>query len=375
MILKTIHNVEFSGKRVLLRASLNVPVNEDGSVADVYRLKAVIPTLEYLASRGAKIGILAHLGRQGDSLGKVAQTLATMTAVPISFFDGAFEEAPGVLQECKEGSAVVFENVRRDEREEKNDEQFAKILASIGEIFVQDAFADAHRAHASVLGIAKLLPSYAGLLIEREVGRLLLAITPPKGSLGIVGGAKFETKQPLIEKLLPVYDRICVGGALANDFLRARGFETGTSLISKVPVPPELARDSRILVEQDVFVVRDEYKRIAQYQNVRPTERIVDAGPETAALWSEKIQEVPFVLWNGPVGIYEEGYTTGTDALARALAQSSAKACVGGGDTIAALSKFSFDADRVFCSTGGGAMLQFLADGTLPGLEPLRSKN
>lgn len=373
MQVKSIRDAEVSDKRVLLRAGLNVPMGEDGRVADVFRLKSALPTIEFLAGRGAKVVILAHLGRKGETLRPVAEALSSLTKVPVTFTDVPHEGAGIAVADLAEGSCVVLENVRQNPGEEKNDERFAQTLASLGDLFVNDAFADSHREHASVVGIAKFLPSYLGLLMEREVTELTKALTPPEGSLAIIGGAKFETKEPLIKKLLPLYGRICVGGALANDFLKARGLELGTSLVSKKPVPPELAMDPRIVVEHDVLAVRAGfYRRIAGYEDIRQTERVVDAGPQTAAAWSDYIMRSPFVLWNGPIGVYEEGYTTGTDALARALAQSSTRAAVGGGDTVAALEKFTFDEERVFLSSGGGAMLQFLAEGTLPGIKAVQ---
>jgi phosphoglycerate kinase len=207
------------------------------------------------------------------------------------------------------------------------------------------------------VGVAKLLPAYAGLLVQKEVAEISKALTPEEPALAIVGGAKFETKIPLLTKLLETYGQILLGGALANDMLKARGVDVKNSLVSATVVPAEMVKDSRILVPADF---------------VWEADKIVDIGPDTAMHWATLLATQKFVLWNGPLGIYEEGHTAGTDMVAAALANSQATAVIGGGDTAAALAKITFDRERVFISTGGGAMLEFIAAGTLPGLELLR---
>jgi len=222
--------------------------------------------------------------------------------------------------------------------------------------------------------VSRLLPSYAGLRFEDEIQKLSEALTPPKGALAIIGGAKFETKQPLIEKLLSSYSKVLLGGALGNDVIKARGLSVGASLVSNVPVPTAIASEARLEIATDAVVSEraKNVERTALTNDIRAVEAIVDIGPNTARAWGEAINTAPFVLWNGPMGIYEDGHTRGTDALAEALANSPTQAVVGGGDTVAAISKFSFDPARVFISTGGGAMLEFLTNGTLPGIEPLK---
>jgi phosphoglycerate kinase len=217
------------------------------------------------------------------------------------------------------------------------------------------------------------LPSYAGFLIEKEIEHLSQALRPPEGSVAVIGGAKFETKLPLLTKLLSLYGTVLLGGALGNDMLKARGMPFGASLISTAPVPLEIAGDERIRMMADAVVLGSDGKgREALVNDIRADEKIVDIGPATALAWSELVGAAPFVLWNGPMGVYEEGYTKGTDTLAKTLVERRIPAVIGGGDTEAALRKFSFDPARVFVSTGGGAMLEFLASGTLPGLEPLK---
>jgi len=360
---RSIQEADVRGKRVLVRADLNVPmvtVGHKPQVANDLRIRAILPTLELLHTNGAaKIIILAHLGRPGGTvdeamrLAPIQARLRDLTAVP-------FE---------------MHENLRFNPGEEANDPAFAKELAGLGDIYINEAFADSHRAHASIVGVPKLLPSYAGLRFAVEVQKLSGALTPPKGALAIVGGDKFETKQPLIAKLLSLYDGVLLGGALGNDVIKARGMPFGDSLISSVPVPPEIAGDERLLVPTDAFVAEAgrNAERIASIADTRANEAVIDIGPQTAAAWSEKIKEASFILWNGPMGLYETGYSDGTDALAQTLAESKIPAVVGGGDTTAAVEKYKFDPARVFISTGGGAMLQFLVDGTLPGIEALKS--
>ncbi len=357
--IKTLKDAVLAGKRVLVRVDVNEPLS-DGKVANDLRIRAILPTLEYVHAQGAaQIILLAHLGRpegvvvESLRLAPVESRLRELTTVP-------FE---------------LRENLRFDPREEANDEGFAKELASLGDVFVNEAFADSHRAHASIVGIPKVLPSYAGLHFAEEVMKLSAALTPPKGALAIIGGAKFETKEPLIKKLLTLYDRVLLGGALANDVIKARGLPFGSSLISSVPVPPEVAVNERLVVPTDAIFseTSSNAERSSLVVDIRANEGIIDIGPVTAKKWSGEVAAAPFVLWNGPLGIYEKGYRDGTDAVAAALVSSGVPAVVGGGDTAAAIEKHLFDPAKVFVSTGGGAMLQFLADGTLPGIEALHT--
>lgn len=348
-------DVEVNGKRVLLRVDFNVPL-KDGVIADDTRIKAALPTIRWLLSQGAKVSVLTHLGRPE---GKVVESLRT---APL---------AAKLKELLPEGDVVMLENVRFDPGDESNDENFAKKLAEGQDIFVNDAFAVAHRAHASVVGVTKFLPSYAGFLIEEEIQKLTAALTPPPGSIAIIGGAKFETKIPLLTKLLSLYSTILLGGALGNDIIKARGMPFGSSLVSTTPAPMVVAEDEKILMVQDAVLAGGEYVREGLINDIRKEEKIVDIGPATATAWAKLVSAAPFVLWNGPMGVYEDGFIGGTDTIAQALTTVQS-AVVGGGDTIAAVSKFSFDPKKIFLSTGGGAMLEFLANGTLVGLEPLK---
>lgn len=346
-----------AGKRVLVRADFDVPL-VGGKVADATRLKAAVPTIELLKQKGAAhIILIGHVGRPD---GKVIEELRT---APIA-------AALSTLTDMQ--SVEVKENLRFDSREEANDLAFAQELASLADMFVNESFATAHRAHASTVGVAKILPSYAGLHFAVEIEKLSAALTPPAGAIAIIGGAKFETKQPLIEKLLATYSKVFIGGALGNDFIKARGWPFGASLISSAPVPTAIAGNENVLSPTDAYFMGGSLDgRSGPVTDTRADEKIVDIGPETARSWGKEIAAAPFVLWNGPMGVYEQGYTQSTDALAGALVSSGVEAIIGGGDTTAAVSKFAFDAEKIFISSGGGAMLEFLANGTLPAIEAL----
>ena len=356
---KSARDADVSGKRVLVRVDFNVPL-KDGVVVDDARIKAALSTIELLRKNGAaKIILLAHLGRPD---GKVVEVLRM---APVEKKLRELIDMPEVTLE---------ENLRFNPGEETNDEAFAKQLASLGDVYVNDAFSDSHRAHASIVGIPKFLPGFAGLRFEEEFSRLSEALVPPQGALAVIGGAKFETKEPLIQKLLGTYAQVLLGGALADDIIRARGMPVGASLTSPGGVPVEVAGNERLLVPTDAVVreVGENAERTVLINDIRADESIIDIGPRTSADWAQKIKAAPFVLWNGPMGIYEDGFVDGTDALAQAISIFGGKAVIGGGDTQAALAKFSFDTKKVFVSTAGGAMLEFLTAGTLPGIEALR---
>ena len=367
--IKSVRDADVSGKRVLVSVDFNVPL-KDGAIVDDTRIRAALPTLELLVGRGAKVVVLTHLGRPE---GKVVEGLRV---APLAKRLGELMHQTVTVSPAQ-SNFMMLENLRFDPREEANDPALAKEMAALGDLYVNDAFSNSHREHVSVVGIPKLLPSYAGVRLVEEIEKLSEALTPPEGALAIIGGAKFETKQPLIEKLLPKYGRILLGGALGNDVIKARGLPVGASLVSATPASVELAGNDKLSVATDAAMEKQATKesRTGLVVDVRADERIADVGPITAAAWAQMAQDAPFVLWNGPLGIYEEGYTTATDLVAHAMSRSEGKAVVGGGDTGAALKKYSFDPTRVFLSTGGGAMLKFLTAGTLPGIEALKNSN
>ncbi len=374
--IKLITEALVSGKRVLLRTSLNVPLTEKGDVSDTFRLRSTLPTLEWLHTQGAKTVIIGHLGREGKSLGPVAEALQQLCPdIPIRFFKGSISEAVVQAHALQDGECLMLENIRSYEEEEQNDLSFAGALAGLGEIYVNDAFADSHRMHASIVSLPELLPSYAGLRMMEELGHVSQALNPPQHSLAIVAGAKFQTKEPLIEMLVSHYDPILLGGALGNDALKSRGLPIGASLVSDVSVPVELAQDQKLIVPIDAVLHNGSETRESYISDVRMHERIVDIGSKTIAVWSEYIGRTPFVLWNGPLGVYEEGFSRGTLAIGEALAHSGVQAIVGGGDTVAALERCTFDSSHIFLSTAGGAMLAFISQGTLPGIEALKKSS
>lgn len=373
IVLRSITGVPVRGRRVLLRTSLNVAL--DGNIADDRRLMAALPTLRYLAEGGAKIIIAGYFGRSGETLRPVAEALMALAPdISMRFTDAPLSDVAAETAGLSDGSALILENTRRDPGEEANDPVYAHELAGLADIFVSDAFAEAHRNYASNVGVAALLPSYAGFLMQEEVERLSHALTPAHPAIAILAGAKFETKRPLLLKLLPLYDRVLIGGAIANDFLNARGVSVGASAVSDTPLSRSVAEDPRIELPAD-FSVCAPGEDPHHATRLEAEEKIADIGPHTARAWARRVSEASFVLWNGPTGIYEEGFTAGVETLARAISESACKAVIGGGDTDAALSKFSFEKDRVFISTGGGAMLAFLAGETLPGIEVLRKRS
>jgi phosphoglycerate kinase len=270
------------------------------------------------------------------------------------------------------GTALLLQNLRSTTAEEENDIDFAKTLASYADYYVNDAFAVSHRAHASIVGIPKYIPSYAGITFMEEYTELTKAFTPEHPSLFILGGAKFETKAPLIEKYAEEYTHAFIGGANANDFLKGKGYEVGTSLLSPVDLSKSpLLKKENILLPVDVIAVTGTSKRAVACDGVLPHEKILDIGPKSIALLAPCIAEAKTILWNGPLGYYEGGHDDATKACAKLIAESSAHSIIGGGDTVAAIESLGLQDSFSFLSTSGGAMLEFLEKKTLPGIEAL----
>lgn len=361
-----------SGARVLLRASLNVPV-VDGVVTDTFRIARALLSLRYLKDAGAKVIVLAHIGREPhETLAPVATALAH--EIPLTFVPETLgEEARAVIENMAAGDIVLLENVRQDARERDNDMEFARSLAALGDMYVSDAFAVSHRAHASLVSLPQLLPSYGGVVLREEIEYLSRALNPHEPSLAILGGAKFATKEPLIEKLVAVYDSLFIGGALANDIFRAKGYEVGRSLVSEKEPAKEALFHEKVIAPVDVIVERrDGTAHTIAADAVSADEKIVDIGPRSLEKLVPHINAAGTVLWNGPMGLYEGGFDAQTIGFARAIAASSAQSIVGGGDTIAAIHDEGLQSEFDFLSTGGGAMLDFLLHGTLPAIEALR---
>ncbi len=366
---------DVSNKRVIVRAPLNVPV-EHGEVRDTYRLEACVPTILFLTARGAKVILLGHIGRAGESLAPVAQALSVR--VPLRFIDAPLT-SPAVLAAIaamQPGEVVMLQNVRSDEREETSGAVYADLLASFGDIYVNDAFADSHRAHASVVGIAERLPSYFGRSFEREMTKLEQARNPKQPSLCIIGGAKFDTKSSLIAEFAKRYTHVFVAGALMNDIYKARGYEVGTSVVSDQTPDPKVLACENLVVPIDV-TVRNAMgiTRVTHPSEVRFDDMIVDIGPESLAALQVSIKSAKTILWNGPLGYYEGGFDFFTKRCAEYIAQSDADTIVGGGDTIAAIRATDTMERFSHVSTAGGAMLTYLETGTLPGIDAILKEN
>lgn len=366
---------ELRGTRVFLRTSLNLPVATDGSVEDTFRLKRALPTIRYLTERGARVVIAGYLGRAGDSMRPVAEELMRHAPeIKMHFFGTSFEMARGEVDALRDGECLILESTRRDPGEEGKDARFAILLAGLADIYVGDAFAEAHRDYASNVAVAELLPHFAGLLMRDEVAALDSARAPRHPSIAILGGAKFETKAPLIRELLNTYDHVFITGALANDVFAARGLPVGRSLVSSELPSKEVLAHPHFLAPTDVTVERsDKQARTKLPEAVEPDDKIVDIGPDSVQSIAPLIEKARFILWNGPTGLYEDGYISWTHAIAELVAKSDAEKVIGGGDTIAAIHESGVALDTLgFLSTGGGAMLEYLLRGDLPGVSVLR---
>jgi 3-phosphoglycerate kinase len=366
---------ELKGKRVLLRTGMDLPVDDDGNVSDVFRLERSLPTIEFLSKSGARTIIASKIGHKPKdkiSIAPVAEALKKY--VPVVFVpDLTGDLAHQAAKAMKDGEMMMIENLQRDPREIAGDDSYAKELSELAEIYVNDAFPSAHRGSATMIGVPKYLPHYAGLLMRDEVKNIDAARAPQHPSFAILGGAKFETKAPLISLLLQKYDHVFIVGALANDVFKARGFPVGRSLISKEAPSKEILEHPHFLAPIDVTVENAAGQaRVVKPQDVGPDDKIVDIGPDSVAAVAPLIAEARFVLWAGPTGMYEKGYAHYTAVLAEAIAASAAQKVIGGGDTIAAIEATGVDkANLGFLSTGGGAMLEYLLKGTLPGVEAL----
>lgn len=365
---------DLKGKRVLVRASLNVPAKK-GEVQSTFRLLRALPTIQFLTEQGARVVLVGHIGRDPeDTLKPVCEALVShvqgLVWTDTRIGDSAIEAEVAALDD---GDVLMLDNLRGYKGEKANDTVFAQQLASLAEIYVNDAFPVAHREHASIVGVSALLPSYAGLTFMSEYAALQGAMQPESPSLFILGGAKFETKLPLVEQYAERYDRVLIGGALANDLLKARGFSVGKSVVSDIDLSnASIVHNDRVLLPSDITVWDGETKRVTTPDDVRDDEYIYDAGPQTIQQLREYLATAKTVLWNGPFGYYEEGFDEYTKQCAQEIAASDAHSVVGGGDTVAAIESLGIQDDFGFVSTAGGAMLAFLEQGTLPAIEALQ---
>jgi phosphoglycerate kinase len=384
---KTIRNLEVQGKRVLVRVDFNVPMR-DGQISDDRRIRESLPTIQYLLERGAKVILMSHLGRPKGkrdpqySLRPVAQRLSELLGRPVRFLEDCVGEAvEQAVQAMAPGEVALLENLRFHPEEEANDADFARALARLGDLYVNDAFGSAHRAHASTEGVAHHLPAVAGFLMEKELRYLGSILTQPERPfVAILGGAKVHDKIGVIRNLLPKVDRLLIGGGMAFTFLKAQGYEIGRSLLDSDSL--EFARrvlqeaGQKIVLPVDVVVApspeAETQAQVVPVDQIPPDQMGLDIGPQTVARFREIVRLARTIVWNGPLGLFERAaFAEGTRGVLQAVAESGATSILGGGDTAAAAEQLGF-ADRItHISTGGGAALEFLEGRTLPGVAVL----
>ena len=383
--------VALKGKVVLLRVDFNVPIDDNGTILDATRIVNELPTIKYLIGKQARVVILSHLGRPKGyearkSLWPIAMHLMKLLPCSVEFSTTLIgEEAKQRIAQMKEGSVLVLENTRFFEGEESCDIEFSRKLARLGDIYVNDAFGTAHRKNASTYGVARFLPNAMGLLMEREVNALSKSMEEPKRPfLAIVGGAKVSTKLKIINKLLNIADSIVIGGQMAYTFMYAKGIPVGECVVfdeyvkdAKAILAKADALGKKILLPIDHIVVSRSMKSKGPFQvkTMKGDVSGFDIGDSTLKLYKKEIYNAKQIFWNGPMGMFEDPkFEDGTKEIAKAVADSNAYSVVGGGDTVSAINRFANPEDIGFISTGGGATMEFLEDGTLPCIEVIQEK-
>jgi len=373
--MKSIKEIEnLKGKKVLVRVDFNVPIKDD-KIMDDFRIKSAIPTIEYLQKKGAIVILIAHIGEGAEKSLKIVATRLKKSIPGLCFIESSIfsDETKKIVGNLKNGDVALFENLRKELGEKTNSPSFARGLSRFGEIYVNDAFSVSHRVHASIVGITKYLPSYAGFQMIEEVAHLSKAFSPKHPFLFILGGAKFDTKIPLIKKFLRDADNVFIGGAIANDFFKGKGYEIGQSLVSDGMVQVKsFFKNKNLILPIDVVASKGSTSRNIKPNDVNHEESIVDIGKDTVDALGALIEKAAFILWNGPLGKYESGFGGSTEKVLKIIAKSKATSIVGGGDTVALITKLKLGDKIGFVSTGGGATLDFLAKGTLPGIKALK---
>jgi phosphoglycerate kinase len=366
---------KLSGKRVLIRVDYNVPIKR-GTILDTRRIESSYKTIDAVLKKGGMPILVAHLGDEQESLAPVARLLMKQYKLLFLTTDINDEITEETITRAQKGTVVLLENIRRYPGEEKNMSGFAKKLAKLGDYYVNEAFSVSHRAHASIVGLPKLLPSYAGFNLIDEVSTLSTVFNAKVHPfLFILGGAKFSTKIPLIDRFSDRADNLVITGAILNTFYKAAGFEIGVSVVESGydAIVKNLMKNPKLLLPPDVVVKRGRKDFTVSPDEVKKGDKIVDIGPDSSRLIAEKVKKAKLVVWNGPTGWYEGGYDEGTIAVAKACAAAKGKIVVGGGDTATVIENIGGIEKKknVFLSTGGGATLEYLSKGTLPGIEAL----
>jgi len=391
----SINDIEVKGKRVLVRVDFNVPVDEEGRITDDRRIRAALPTIENLSRRGARVILVSHFGRPKGvvnpkyKMDNIARRLGELSGKEVVKVDDSIgAEVKSRVAGLSDGALLLLENVRFHQGEEANDPEFAKELAAPAEIFVNDAFGTAHRAHASTAGVAAYLqPAAAGLLLEKELSVMGKALTSPERPfVAILGGAKVADKLGVITNLLEKVDSLIIGGGMAYTFLKAKGLEVGQSLLdaervdfAREKIAAAESRGVKLLLPFDV-VVADRIKdpgvcRVVPVDSIPADRQGLDIGPETVKKYAAEIEKARTVIWNGPMGVFEEPqFVNGTKSIAAVLAASAGTTIIGGGDSAAAVEQFGLADRMTHISTGGGASLEFLEGKELPGVAALTDK-
>jgi len=393
---KTIKDLNIKGKRVLVRCDFNVPMDESLNITDDRRIRSSLPTINYLIENNAKVILMSHLGRpKGEpspkfSLEPVAKRLSELLNREVIFAKDdrvVSDNVREIVSNMKEGDVVLLENTRFRKEETKNGEDFARELASLGDLYVNDAFGTCHRAHASNVGVANLLPSAVGFLVEKEITVMGNALeSPERPFLAILGGAKVSDKIGVIDNLLDKVDTIIIGGGMAYTFFKAQNYEIGTSIVEedKLELARELMKKAegkgvKLLLPVDI-VVASEFRNDSEFKTVTidkiPEDMMgMDIGEESIKAFAEEIKKSKTIIWNGPMGVFEmENFKKGTDAIAKAMAEADAITIVGGGDSASAVEKAGYSNNMTHISTGGGASLEFLEGKILPGIAAIDDK-
>ena len=391
---KTVRDIDVKGKKVIVRVDFNVPLDENGNITDDKRIVGALPTIKYLVDNGAKTILVSHLGRPKNgfedkfSMRPTVDRLSKLLGIDVKLAkDVIGEDAVKKASELKDGEVLMLENVRFHKEETKNDAEFAKSLSKLAEIYVNDAFGTAHRAHASTAGLANYLPAVCGFLIEKEIEFMGKALENPKRPfVAILGGSKVSDKIGVIENLLNKVDSLIIGGGMAYTFLKAKGYEIGGSICEddKVDLAKELMERAKkenvkLLLPVETVVAK-EFKNDTEYKTVGSNEigkewSGMDIGAKTIDIFSEEIKKAKTIVWNGPMGVFEfPNFAVGTKEIAKAVAESGAISIVGGGDSAAAVEQLGYADKITHISTGGGASLEFLEGKVLPGIDVLMDK-